>query len=105
MKRSGSPAGCGTERVLDLDRGDAELGDECLDCVSDPESLKQVAQSCAAMSEDWLTERPARIDHDLGLFIGREVYEARVPVACIFDPLQIALYDGLKYALTASDNH
>ena len=43
-KRSGSPAGCGTEDVLNLRDWHAELCREGVDVVAGPESLKHVVQ-------------------------------------------------------------
>jgi len=66
MKRSGSPAGCGTECVLDLGRRHAELGDECLDVIASPEAFENVAQARGTVRKDRLPEGPSRVDHDLG---------------------------------------
>ena len=51
-KRSGSPAGCGTQDVLELIDGHAELPFEVIERVTCPEALEHIVDARAAPFED-----------------------------------------------------
>src|SRR4051812_40301749 len=102
MKRSGSPAGCGTQRVLDLCRRHAELGAEGLDVVSHPEPLENVTQPGGTVHEDRLPERPSWIHDNLGALVRGKSYQPRVTVLGVLDPSQVFLDDVSEHALAAS---
>jgi integrase len=64
MKRSGSPAGCDTQRVLKVCDRHSELLRHHFEVVACPEALQRISDMSTAMTKDRLPKRPRRVrDH------------------------------------------
>src|SRR5207237_1418578 len=103
-KTSGSPAGCGTQSVLDLGYRYPELCGQCLDVVARPKPLKDIAHASRSVGEDRLAERTSRIGHNLGSVVRRKADQLRVAVGGVLDAPEVLLDDFTEHALAAAND-
>jgi hypothetical protein len=99
MKRSGSPAGCDTQRVLEVCYRDSELLRHNFEIVACPEALKSISDTSTAMTKDRLAKRSHRISKYLCSAVLRQANQTSITIWSVFYAVQIVFHHFSKDAL------
>lgn len=68
---SGRRSGCDSDHVLDLIRGDAEIGRDLVNGITSLKSIDKVLHAGSAVNDKRQAKRDSGIDDYLGICIGR----------------------------------
>jgi hypothetical protein len=90
--------------VLDLVRWNTEVIRELVDGIAGSESVDEVLDSGATISEDWQPEPNTRIHDHFGCGVGREADGISPSVPTELDALQVALHNLGELTLLGTDN-